>query len=102
AVREDDFGKLIISSVTHTIDNTCSYENTFTAIPAKSKNPPAENFSMPIAHPQPAVVKENSDPEGMGRVKVKFFWHGGNETTPWIRVAGVMAGKLKSKVHGFY
>ncbi len=40
----------------------------------------------------PAVVTNNQDPEGLGRVKVKFPWLSDNNETDWVRVATLMAG----------
>ena len=40
----------------------------------------------------PAVVTNNQDPEGLGRVKVKFPWLSDDNETDWVRVATLMAG----------
>ncbi len=45
-----------------------------------------------------AVVTNNQDPDGMGRVKVKFPWLGDEDESFWARVAVPMAGKER----GFY
>jgi uncharacterized protein involved in type VI secretion and phage assembly len=39
------------------------------------------------------VVTNNQDPDGMGRVKVKFPWLSDTEESFWARVASPMAGK---------
>ncbi len=101
SVREQDYGKFIITSLVHDVDNTYSYQNVFTAIPAENQTPPALDFTAPIGNNQPAVVVDNQDPDNMGRVKVKFYWQNGSDSTPWIRIANTMAGGGK-KVHGFY
>jgi uncharacterized protein involved in type VI secretion and phage assembly len=44
------------------------------------------------------VVTNNQDPDGMGRVKVKFPWLSESDESNWARVAAPMAGKE----HGFY
>jgi uncharacterized protein involved in type VI secretion and phage assembly len=44
------------------------------------------------------VVTNNADPEGLGRVKVKFPWLSDAEESFWARVAAPMAGKNR----GFY
>jgi uncharacterized protein involved in type VI secretion and phage assembly len=44
------------------------------------------------------VVTNNQDPEGMGRVKVKFPWLSDEDESNWARVAAPMAGKER----GFY
>ncbi len=43
----------------------------------------------------PAVVTNNQDPDGKGRVKVKFYWSGDEFETYWARVAFPMAGNDK-------
>jgi len=44
------------------------------------------------------VVTNNQDPDGMGRVKVKFPWLSDQDESHWARVAAPMAGKER----GFY
>jgi uncharacterized protein involved in type VI secretion and phage assembly len=44
------------------------------------------------------VVTNNQDPEGMGRVKVKFPWLSDEDESNWARVSAPMAGKER----GFY
>lgn len=44
------------------------------------------------------VVTNNQDPDGLGRVKVKFPWLSDTEESFWARVASPMAGKER----GFY
>jgi uncharacterized protein involved in type VI secretion and phage assembly len=39
------------------------------------------------------VVTNNQDPDGQGRVKVKFPWLSNEEESNWARVAAPMAGK---------
>lgn len=39
------------------------------------------------------VVTNNQDPEGLGRVKLKFPWLSDEEESDWARVASPMAGK---------
>jgi uncharacterized protein involved in type VI secretion and phage assembly len=51
--------------------------------------------------PQRAVVKENQDPEKLGRVRVQFLWQKEQDEelmTPWVRIAQPHGGKNK----GFY
>ena len=40
-----------------------------------------------------AIVRDNQDKSGMGRVKVSFPWHSQAEESHWARVATPMAGK---------
>jgi uncharacterized protein involved in type VI secretion and phage assembly len=46
----------------------------------------------PPCEAQSAVVTDNHDPKGMGRVRVKFYWMNGSEKTPWIRVTSPHGG----------
>ncbi len=101
-VHEQDYGRFIITSVTHSISGTYSYNNYFTAIPAENQSPPAPAIRRPVGDIQPALIIDNADPEGLGRVKAQFYWQEAPESTPWIRVANTMAGNGKSDVHGFY
>jgi uncharacterized protein involved in type VI secretion and phage assembly len=44
----------------------------------------------------PALVSENSDPDGLGRIKVRLPWApdaGGEKYEAWARVATLMAGR---------
>ncbi len=38
------------------------------------------------------IVSNNQDPDGMGRVKVKFSWRENGDESYWARVATLMAG----------
>ncbi len=38
------------------------------------------------------LVTQNQDPEGMGRVKLRFPWHSEQAETDWVRIAVAMAG----------
>ncbi len=101
-IMEDDFGKMIVTSVTHVVDNTSSYQNSFTAIPFLVKTAPASEVTTPQAQIEPAIVTDNKDPLGLGRVQVRFFWQQSGETSPWIRVASALAGSAEDKTYGFY
>lgn len=39
------------------------------------------------------VVTNNQDPDGLGRVKVKFPWLSDQDESQWARIAALMAGK---------
>jgi uncharacterized protein involved in type VI secretion and phage assembly len=41
------------------------------------------------------VVTNNQDPDGMGRVKVKFPWLSDTDESYWARIAAPMAGKQR-------
>ncbi len=39
------------------------------------------------------IVLDNKDPDGLGRVKLKFPWRDSADSTSWVRLAVPMAGK---------
>ena len=83
----DTIGNFRVTSVTHHLDANKNYSNTFEAIPMTVTAPPMnKNVVKPEAESQVAVVIDNNDPEGLGRVRTRFKWQGNNEMTPWIRV----------------
>jgi len=80
-------GNFRITAVTHHLDANKNYRNTFEAIPVTVTVPPVNrNVIKPEAESQVAVVKENNDPEGLGRIRAQFKWQEDGELTPWIRV----------------
>jgi uncharacterized protein involved in type VI secretion and phage assembly len=40
-----------------------------------------------------AIVTQNRDPDGLGRVKVRFPWYENSNESYWARIAVPMAGK---------
>ena len=93
---------LLVCRVVHYVDNMGNYENSFAAIPAKCIIPPyTYGDFFPRTEPQRAVVKDNKDPEKLGRIRVQFLWqkrHNEEMWTPWIRIAQPYGGDNK----GFY
>ena len=75
-----------------------NYENSFEAIPMMRTPADYNAEAFPRAAQQPAIVNANNDPQGMGRVRVQFFWQKGDELSPWIRLIQPYAGSGK----GFY
>lgn len=43
----------------------------------------------------PGIVTNNHDPEGLGRVKIRFPWLSDNNETDWVRIATLMAGSQR-------
>lgn len=43
----------------------------------------------------PAVVADNSDPQNLGRVRLRLPWLGSDDMTSWARVVTPMAGKAR-------
>ncbi|WP_445722653.1 type VI secretion system Vgr family protein [Flavobacterium sp.] len=90
-LQEQNFGSYIITDITHVCEESGSYHNTFQAVPDTVLAPPYGNVhNHPTADTQPAVVTDNNDPSGLGRVQVKFAWQDGN--SPWIRMINPHAG----------
>ncbi|RMG22360.1 MAG: hypothetical protein D6730_16595 [Bacteroidetes bacterium] len=82
----EDYKEYLVIEATHRIDGDGNYQNQFVAIPASVAMPPKNpHIKQPFSEPQTAVVKENHDPEKLGRLRVQFYWQEDPEMTPWIR-----------------
>jgi len=84
-----------IISVTHHLDATGHYHNSFQAISAQSTAPPDITFIKPATTSMAAEVISNNDPLGQGRVQVKFLgWkqEHSQQQTDWIRILTPDAG----------
>lgn len=93
ALNQESYGKFLITSIEHHLTENKKYYNTFEGIPAGVEAVPVKDVIMPIAEPQIATVKDNKDPDGMGRVRVQMLWQQpDNELTDWIRVMTPDAG----------
>lgn len=91
--------QLIAIEVTHQSEVHGNYTCEFKAIPADVYAPHYTDVSaFAKAESQPATIKDNNDPEGMGRVKVNFFWASGSTSSEWMRLIQPHAGAGK----GFY
>lgn len=97
------FTKLMIIEVTHEVDSRGYYDGTFEAIASDTGFIPRPEFDQPRAESQFAKVISNTDPLNQGRVKVKFDWQSGSDTTEFIRVMTPDAGSSDkvSKNRGF-
>lgn len=90
----EDFGKFLVTSVSHKIDGVGRYGNTFQAIPADTERVPVSKIQKPQPDMQLADVISNNDPNSHGRIKVKFKWAcNNNDTTEWLRVLTPDAGQ---------
>ncbi|MEO6818656.1 MAG: phage baseplate assembly protein V, partial [Ginsengibacter sp.] len=90
-IRED-YGKFLVIGIEHYVNENGKYYNSFEAVPSEVEVLPVANVVMPLAEPQIAVVKDNKDPDGAGRVRVQMLWQNGNDMTDWIRVMTPDAG----------
>ncbi|CAD0006284.1 type VI secretion system Vgr family protein [Flavobacterium salmonis] len=91
--------ELIVTEVSHISQVHGNYSCNFKAIPADVAAPHFTDVNVfAKAETQPAKVKDNNDPEGLGRVKVQFNWAGGNNSSEWLRMIQPHSGSGK----GFY
>ncbi|MDQ0636507.1 type VI secretion system secreted protein VgrG [Pedobacter sp. W3I1] len=100
----ESLGKFLITSINHEIDGTGKYYNTFEGVVATTERLLVKNYSKPSPDMQLADVIDNADPQGQGRIKVKFKWEcKTNDVTEWLRVITPDAGSSDkvSKNRGF-
>jgi uncharacterized protein involved in type VI secretion and phage assembly len=93
--NDELFGDFTIVSVQHICDGQGHYNNEFVAAPASVKAPPVQPFAEPRCETQSALVTDNYDPRGLGRIRVRFHWMKENEKSPWLRVTTPHAGNGK-------
>ncbi len=91
----EQFGDYIVTSVSHQCDGQGNYSNFFEAIPSSVKFPPVTTYPESKCETQYAVVTDNNDHDGLGRIKVRFYWMTDEQKTDWIRVTTPYAGKEK-------
>jgi len=89
---DEDFGKYLVMNATHSTDGLGNYSNSFTGIPAGIEVVPNPYDNAPEAEPQLGMVKQNDDPDNLGRIKVQLLWQDAQEMTPWLRVMSMHAG----------
>ena len=100
----ESLGKFLITSIHHNVDGTGKYHNTFEGLVSTTERLLVKNFEKPYPDMQLADVVENNDPQGQGRIKVKFKWEcQTNDVTEWLRVITPDAGSSEkvSKNRGF-
>jgi uncharacterized protein involved in type VI secretion and phage assembly len=89
---DESFGEYTVISVSHYCDGQGNYANEFEAVPASVKVPPVAVYGEPHCETQSAIVTDNHDEKGLGRVRVKFHWMNGSEKSPWLRVTSPHGG----------
>lgn len=94
-LASEDYGEYTIVSVNHYTDGQGNYSNDFVAIPATIKVPPVNTIPEPVCETQSALVTDNHDPKGLGRIRVRFHWMKPGEKTPWLRVSSPHGGGSK-------
>ncbi|MCD9853282.1 phage baseplate assembly protein V [Epilithonimonas sp. JDS] len=85
------FTRIMVTEATHDVDTLGHYHGTFKAIASDTGFLPKPHFEVPAAQPQIATVISNTDPQGQGRVIVKFDWQL-HDTTNFIRMMSPDAG----------
>jgi type VI secretion system secreted protein VgrG len=91
---------IALRSVSHSSHNPANvsegeffYNQSFTAVPSTEPfHPPRVTPKACVRGPQTAVVVDQEDPEGYGRIKVRFHWNLEDDPTCWLRVAQQWAG----------
>jgi uncharacterized protein involved in type VI secretion and phage assembly len=69
---DDSLGKLRVIRVRHVFSEKGEYFNEFDAVPEKFNRIPFPDLDIPVVHAIPAIVTGNEDPEGLGKVQVRF------------------------------
>ena len=91
--KTEDIGTYIINEISHKATDIGEYENSFKALPAFIKKLPEPQVTFPQAQTQQALVVDNADPKGQGRIRVQMNWQQTkNLRTQWMRVMTPDAG----------
>lgn len=94
-----DQDEILITDIVHSFSDDYIYSNHFVGIPANCDYPPyGKGEAFPKATSCRAKVKDNEDPNNLGRIRVQFDWQAELDEdmmTPWIRIAQPYAGAGK-------
>ena len=94
-----DQDEILITDIVHSFSDDFIYSNHFVGIPANCDYPPyGKGEAFPKATSCRAKVKDNEDPNNLGRIRVQFDWQAELDEdmmTPWIRIAQPYAGAGK-------
>ncbi len=92
--------RYLITEIEHHFESGEGYYNVLKGIPHEQWIPPYYNEqAYPRAEKQKAIVTDNNDPKGIGRIRVQFDWQKAtHQQSPWIRMVFPYAGPGK----GFY
>jgi Rhs element Vgr protein len=92
-VNQDE---ILIIGLEHFFSADEQYHNLFQGIPSACDYPPYINQEVyPHCPPCRATVKENEDPNHLGRIRVQFAWQKEQDEsmmTPWIRIIQPYSG----------
>ena len=96
AKSQVDQDEILITELVHYFSADETYSNHFMGIPSECDYPPYSNSDIyPVATSCRAKVKDNEDPNNLGRIRVQFDWQAQLEDgmmTPWLRMAQPYAG----------
>jgi type VI secretion system secreted protein VgrG len=92
--------RIVVRSVSHEAfdpygedEGEPSYEQSFEAQPSVQTYRPERRSTRAVSKgPQTAVVMDQNDPDGLGRIKVRFHWDRTGASTAWVRVLQQWAG----------
>lgn len=91
-----DQDEILITEVVHYFLADETYSNHFVGIPSACDYPPYSDSDVyPMATSCRARVKDNEDPQNLGRIRVQFDWQAqldASMMTPWLRIAQPYAG----------
>jgi type VI secretion system secreted protein VgrG len=91
--EQHDFGKFLVTSVFHQVDDVGHYHNSFEGVAADTERLPVKAAAKPLADMQLATVLDNNDPDSLSRIKVQFKWQcTANDPTEWLRLVTPTAG----------
>lgn len=92
-VEQDE---ILVTELVHYFSADETYSNHFVGIPSACDYPPYSDSDVyPVAQSCRAKVKDNEDPNNLGRVRVQFDWQAqldDSMMTPWLRMAQPYAG----------
>ena len=93
SINQDE---ILITELVHYFSADETYSNHFVGIPSACDYPPYSNSDVyPVAQSCRAKVKDNEDPNKLGRIRVQFDWQAQLDDgmmTPWLRMAQPYAG----------
>ncbi len=92
--------RIVVRSVKHDVfdpysldEGEPSYSQRFEAQPSTQVFRPTRKAPVATARgPQTATVLDQADPDGFGRIKVRFHWDHTGHSTCWVRVVQQWAG----------
>lgn len=92
-VEQDE---ILVTELVHYFSADETYSNHFIGIPSACDYPSYSDSDVyPVAQSCRAKVKDNEDPNNLGRVRVQFDWQAQQDDgmmTPWLRMAQPYAG----------